>query len=346
MRTRGDVEARGIEMLAELVGKTTGLDENQAKTVVYYALITHGMDKLEKAPVLMLYGPYGSGKSTLMDLLATLVCNPRALDGKVSKAGLRDALKPDTTALIDEADGIYERWFENRYSRKASHLEVKRERSTGWKQEPLFLFGATVLARRKPLREAAIQSRSVIVRTKYQADGVAPYRDDDFAGYRDVLQDLAAQVPWESVSGSQGSRIADTWAPLLCVATWLEDEAWEECARKQMEKASAELRLGQEDEPTEAVFQALLTLALEGGEGAPASDPKDRILIGDVKKRLADDGQKLTSWQVGGIVRELGLDARKAGGNLYVYTGGADKLRAAGRALGIQDDWLDEEVGA
>ena len=46
-----------IKALTKLVQTTVGLDENQATTVVYWAIATYGLRKLGKFPILAINGP-------------------------------------------------------------------------------------------------------------------------------------------------------------------------------------------------------------------------------------------------------------------------------------------------
>ena len=337
-RDAGELWRSPIDELVELVESVSGLRRDRAKTVVYYAVATHGQDNLDKIPVLTLYGPAGTGKTTLLDILGLLAREAKSVDGKATKAVIRDALIGVRTALVDEADTVYERWMENRYARKAAQVQVKRERTDGWVQTILSLFGATVLARRQPFRDPAILSRCVVVRTGYRAGGVSPFLEEDFDGYADMLKSIAATVPWEDIRGRQGDRIDDTWAPLRCVAAWLKDEAWLGYATEEIDKARSELRLGQGEEPTEAVFQAILALALE--DDRPIATVAERIPLSAIAKHFVEEGEKLNSWQVGQIARQLGFGVGSKGGTRYVYTGGADTLRAIGLDLGISDEWL------
>ena len=330
-----------LESLVGLMRETTGLDEDQAKTIVYYAVVTYGINELDKIPVLTLYGPAGTGKTTLLDILGLLAHEPLPVDGKVSRPALRDVLLGADTVLVDEADTVYERWMENRYSRKAAQMHVKRERADGgWDQQVLSLFGATVLARRKPFRDPAILSRCVVVRTRHQKDGVGPFIAEDFYGQADSLRSVAADIPRASIQASQGSRLDDTWAPLRCVAARLGDEVWLNYATIEMEKAKTELRMGQGEEPTEAVFRAILALSLE--DERPEGAVAERVPQGTVSRYVSENGEKLSSWQVGQLARQLGFEVKQKGGTQYVYTGGVERLKAIGRELGVNDEWLLE----
>ena len=116
-----------LENLMDLIQSSVGLDYDQAQLIVYYAICTYGMSELGKFPILAFYGPAGTGKTTLLQILLEVAYSPNYIDGKVTKAVLRDRLTLDTTALIDEADGIDEGYLGNRYSRQSSITDVNRQ---------------------------------------------------------------------------------------------------------------------------------------------------------------------------------------------------------------------------
>ena len=245
---------------------------------------------------------------------------------------LRDRLTLDTTALIDEADGIDEGWLVNRYSRQSSSTDVNRQltsKST-YKAKQQNLFGATALHRREPFKDSATLSRSISVNTRFREGGVEPFREDTFNPYAAYLEELARAVHWDQVREKSGDRIADTRAPLLQVDELL-GGAFEPYARQQMERASTSLRIGHQEEPSQAVFQALLAESLLD----ELLEPEYRVLLADISKRV-----QLNSWQVGQLLRGMGFETRTVGGQQWIYTGSTEHVVEIGNFLGLEDEWL------
>lgn len=337
-------QTKELADLIDLIRRQTCLDENQAKTVAYFAIATHGLEHVNTSPVLTIYGAAGTGKTTILRILKELVHNPDWMDGKMTRPVLRDSLKPGTTALIDEADKIYEQFLVNRFSRHAPSLGVNRKQQHGgYEKERLTVFGATALNRRIPFKDPAILSRAIVVRTKMKREGVQPFTAASFASFRPKLEHMASNIQWDAATDSPSHRVKDAWNPLLGVARSLGDMAWIAYANREMDTAIENLVAGQEEEPSAAVYQALLNAALEGEDGGVGNEPRERILLAAVAAKV--QAHNLNPWQVGEIVRQLGFETRKAGGQQYVYTGGDTKLRSVGRELGIKDDWLDVEGG-
>ena len=327
-----------VNQVPLLIQAACGLDLNQAKSITYYAVATHGLTHLRLFPALFLQGAPATGKSTILDILELLTYQPKRLDGSLSKAEFRDSLNDSPTVLIEEADQVNERQIRNRYSRSTSKMSVKRERRQGWESEPLDTFGATVLHRRDPFKDPAVQSRAITVRTR-KADG--PFNADlnEIGQHHELLVRLATEITWDLISTHGGSRIRDSWAPLQVVACHIQDEEWAAWAETQIVQADATLNAGQEEEPPQLVFSAIMHLALVNG-GDTHMQPDERVTVSDIAKELSDRAGKYNSWQIGDIVRNLGFEVRKAGGTQYVYIGGAQKLLAIGAELGIEDEWL------
>ena len=98
-----------------------------------------------------------------------------------------------------------------------------------------------------------------------------------------------------------------------------------------MERAETSLRIGHQEEPSQAVFQALLAESLLD----ELLEPEYRVLIADISKRV-----QLNSWQVGQLLRNIGFETRTVGGQQWVYTGGTQHIVDIGNFLGLEDEWL------
>jgi hypothetical protein len=323
-----------ITTYANAITAACGLDLNQAKTVVYWAIATHAMDKLKTMAILVFQGGYSSGKSTLIALLKQICHSPVSVDGNVSRAELRDSLKPNTTALIEEADTVDEGLILMRYTRQTASTTVKRgSASQGWTREALNLFGATVLHRRLPFRDPAVDSRSITIKTIYKhGNYTMPTLD------RVALAAIASQIDWAKIIVALPSgRAGDTWMPLFQVAAYCNDIEWIKYAASEFAKAIKSLGEGQGYEPSQIIVSKLVSLAIEPN----TQQLKQRVPLKDITKGLKDEGQTLNSWQVGKILKDQGFQKKLSGGNEYVYIDKAHLLEVA-KQLGIDDDLLNQ----
>ena len=100
---------------------------------------------------------------------------------------------------------------------------------------------------------------------------------------------------------------------------------------ERMERAEISLRIGHQEEPSQAIFQALLAESLLD----ELLEPAERVLIGDITKRVTSN-----SWQVGDALRGMGFETRTVGGQQWVYTGGTQHIVDIGNFLGIADEWI------
>ena len=329
-----------IKELTELIHATNGLDLNNARTVAYYAIATYEIKSLQKFPILVFSGAAGTGKTTLLDVLRNIAFEPpkSLINGNVTKAVLRDSLGKQTTALIDEADNVHEDLLLGRYSKQSSTIEInKAGREGGYSKRSVDVFGATALHRRKPFKDSALLSRSIVVRTKKA--NVEVYSAEKFAEFASSLEDIAKHVDWTRVPELGRDRVSDSWAPLLAVHEYVGGD-WGDFAEEEMKAAEGNLSFGHESEPVQSAYNSFLSLAL-----AEEDDVAERILMGAIAKNLPEE-ESLSSYQVGIILTDLGFVKSKRGGHFYFYTGGRDKLFAAGRTLGIEDEMFEEENAA
>lgn len=340
--TTAHVNVPNKAVIAQAVGmfqEVSSLNENQAKTVAYYIIATHGLPALKKIAILIFQGWFGTGKTTLLEAIKMLAYKPQWLDGKVSKAVLRDSLLGETTALIDEADETYEQLLVNRFARQSAKIRFKREAEVGWTNVVQDIFGATAMHRRTPLKDAAIMSRSILIPTKHR-DGVKPFDQARFLALAAEFQAAATAIPWSELDGNQGDRIADGWEPLMFAARWFNDDEWLAYADVRIAKSRADMRMGHGEEPTVIVLRTLTAMALSDMAGNLLEEPRERVQLGQLVKRLGDSGLSFNSWQVGQELRDLGFETRTVGGMQYVYVGGLDQLREAAEQLDMEDELL------
>ncbi|MDD5095017.1 MAG: hypothetical protein PHV74_11660 [Dehalococcoidia bacterium] len=302
------------EIISEYVGAVIGacgLDINQAKTVVYYAVVTHAMEKSDIMPVMVIMGPQGTGKSSLIEMIQKFTCRVYLINGRISYAELRDSLKPNTTALIEEADRINENLILGRYSRRTSATSVKRGGAAiGYKSEGLDLFGATVLHRRVPFKDAALDSRSIIIMTRYKP---GTYSMPEIDGQK--LKEIAEHVEWDKGIGLPSGRIKDTWEPLMRVAWACVDGEWIIYAYEKITEGEKNLTSGQGYEPVPAVIMTLNGMFYQDG-----IQLFSKVQIAEVRGNLKEHyGVKLNNRQIEQICRIKGFNVTNTHGYPTVH---------------------------
>ena len=320
---------------ATAITSACGLDINPAKTVVYWAIATHGIGKLELMPILAICGPHGTGKSRLMKVLGQICYQPRPLDGEMSKAELRDKLELNSTVLIEEADSVDERLILKRYSRQTANTSVKRgSASQGWTSKGIEFFGATALHRRLSFRDPAVDSRSIVVSTTNKPGSYTmPTLDPN------PLAAIAASIDWSHkvpVVAAINGRPGDIWMPLCQPAVACNDVDFMAHAIGEITKASGNLKEGQGREPVQLVLSKLTALAWDDQQKIF----RDRVALRAIEKGLKEDGANINSWQAGKALRDQGFEVRTIGGTQHVIGVSKTKLADAAKKLGIDDDLL------
>jgi len=85
----------------------SGLETNQAKLAIYYAIGTWTLSKLSMFPILRFNGPPGTGKSSAIAVITPWCLKPHAFSGKlITPPALRGELKKAYmgTAMIEADD--------------------------------------------------------------------------------------------------------------------------------------------------------------------------------------------------------------------------------------------------
>ncbi len=205
---------------------------------------------------------------------------------------------------------------------------MKRTTGTGWFDSSVTYFGATVLHKRKPFNDAATVNRAIVIKTRNKPGNYHVSEIPD--SLREGLKQLCSQslqkfaeLPDMSITG----RAADTWKPLIAVAATCGDIEWLMYSLKEVKKAVAKLKLGQEFEPEAEVFNALV-----------ASSKKAMVPLSEIRDKLEKEcNWQPSAWAVADMVRDLGFEVKTSHGERKVVID-KELLEAKARELGIEVD--------
>ena len=166
------------KLIDKHLGKSTNLNPLERKVVAYWTLGTHALPSLRSYPLLALFGPTNTGKSSTEEIIFRFALKPtkRSLSG-MTDAVLRDFLASccEGTVILEEADrgartdsNAYELQLSNRCSRNTSESDVNQPRETGsgWNKKPINTFGATAVHRRVEFADAALATRTITITTR------------------------------------------------------------------------------------------------------------------------------------------------------------------------------------
>lgn len=263
--TSAVADDNAISSALSLVTTASGLSIEAAKTCVYYATATHGMQELPCFPILNVQGPMATGKTQAMRQVQGLVPFPHCTGTNLTEARLRDELvkAKNGVVFIEEADTVPEHLIACRFGRDTARGSVNRMSGPGqgWHPEPVDYFGATVLHKRRPFNDAATVSRAITIKTQ-RKPGIYELRPVGEAvrlGLRKVWDRAKHKMSEVELIG----RAGDVWRPLFAVALFCDDKEWLEYAREELEKANQRLKMGQEFEPDQMVVHALIAASGE-----------------------------------------------------------------------------------
>lgn len=281
-----------------LQGANAGIDELQARTMVYYAVATY-YEEIDPFPILLIKNDFGCGKSDLIETLFPM-CNCSEWIKGTTEATIRDELADCRTAFFDENEALPEKWLVKRFKKSNSQISVNRGLGkNGWQLESANLFGATVVAKRQGFRDGALNSRCLTIQPKYIED--CNCKVTDVGSLQDVVDEVR-ELPQVMKSG----RTAQVWKPLEGVAKAFNDEEWLEWAKGEFGVDMEVINLMRMYEPREAVLMAIeicrndTVVSLDEGH--------TRFKLSDLKNIInteADD-LKLTSQEIGTILIQNG----------------------------------------
>ena len=265
---------RAAILMQTALTESTGLKDFPRKVVTYWTLATHSLRSVNTYALLALQGKMATGKSQTLAIIENFAHRPVRLSLRgMTTPTIRDkfAEAQNGTAIVEEADSAwkdpetgFERLLSDRYQRAsatASHKVKSGSADKNWFTSSKEYFGATVLHRRIPFKDAALDGRTIVVR--FRPDHTRQYREycsEDMWNLegRELLGGFTFDpVEIEYPKGVAG-RIFNTHKALLSTARLCGDREFEEELRTRMLQETAELREAQSTEPDGLVLRAIV----------------------------------------------------------------------------------------
>lgn len=318
-----------IDTAVEALQSVSGLDREQAKTCVYYAVMTYLLDTYPDdylIPILCFQGNSGTGKSKAVKAMNKLVNEPTMLNGKGKTfSDIATDLSGVTTALIEEAD-----FKQTRIEIQLLQLRTERRHQSQVIHKPpeqnLFPirnFGATIVEKRVPFSDAAVRNRTITIKTvRREGDYREVHEVEiDSAGLRSLANSLRENISRVPVS----DRVMESWRPLIEIAGALGDFDWVIHLDAECQKARKMLAVGDQYESEDVLIKAAIAA---GG------------LSGDVRLKVIRDSLedsfelKWTAQKVHTTLTSLGFET-KFNGKYDILVNGGDLLRRLARERNI-----------
>ena len=335
--------------IALMLHQVTSLPEIKERAASYYCLATWFLDRINPIPLLCILGPNGTGKSQLLSSLGHLAYQPyRFTASNMTPPTMRDELGKahDRTAIIDEADADgLESFLNLRYLRETAICYVKIPAGPDrWKTCPIPIFGPSIVHKRVPFKDPAVDGRSIIINTvpdnsrRYlRADNL---KEEEIADLQIAQAKLKVSLKISAnpyIPKDIAPRVADSYRPLIALASIEQDDEFLKPLFESLLLATRDLADGQSYEPGPIIVQALLR-ALTNNEQIALRNVK---LEGDLIKIIQYEfGFNLNSRQVAKILRGYGFELRRIGGP-YSVIPDINTLVKVCNTIGIEDEALN-----
>jgi len=301
-----------------------GLSELDRKIVVYYTMATHALEFVDTFPLLVLEGPPGTGKSTTLHVIEGFAFRPWPFSIRnATDPVIRDELAAshNGTAIIEESDEAWrgstflEGMLSVRYQRASGKVSLKipNKSGRGYHTQIKPCFGASVLHRRVPFKDAALDGRSVIIHFKpktgdyYAVEDVQDILDSTSKKYGDFVFELP---DIENIKGVAG-RILSTNKPILSVATMCGDLEFLEAIQERLKRDSELLSEAQSIDPAGLVVRAVMDCL---------TDSEGKLVFRAIKTKDLRDSIRtncdveLTTRQVGVLAQQFGFEKKESHG--------------------------------
>jgi hypothetical protein len=348
MATATETETKIEEMFVDALMAAGNLDENQAKTLVYYALMTWS-DVPGIRPIIDLNGESGTGKNGIMKQIQPWCREVKWINARnMTPPQLRNNLANTVTAFIEEADKTQqqtqcENWYQMRYDDGGKEVSYGRQELTPrdkqiTRQVTANHFGYTVLHTQTPFQSTEMDRR--ILRITIYKDSSRTYKITDIPTEEFPIE-LAEEVDWgKEIEGAMSNSGWDVWLPLMRIAGHVGDADFLDYAREQINLKTEEDDLSKIYEPKGIVLGEIAALyhsALAGGKG--------HIAITEIRAGVRERDCLLIERQIVKLAKDLGFSIAYPGNKAYVRVISKDELRGIFEKAGVAQHF-DESLEA
>lgn len=316
------------------------LDDNQAKTVVYYCIMTWS-DAPGIRPILDLHGESGTGKNGIMKQIMPWCRETRLIVARnKTSAQLRDDLADTTTVFVDEADKTKEprqceNWYQLRYDESGKETTYKLA-GKFYKSETHNHYGYTVLHSQNVFQSIELDRR--ILRITIFKDSHRIYEITQDLGSK-TLRHIANEVDWDKEIVHEESNSAwDVWLPLMRVAGYLGDTDFLAYAKREIRKKTESDDDTKVFEPKGIVLSETASLFLDA-----LKEQRSHVAVTDIRQELYKRGYTHSEREIAKYARELGFTIVKPRNKAHIKVNGEARLKAILNRAGVYDDFYGED---
>jgi hypothetical protein len=324
--------------MSESLARSTGFRELERKFITYWTLATHSLLHVNTFPTLSVLGKTGTGKSQTLKIIGNFCYRPlRICLREMTGPAIRDAFAEchEGTAVVEEADsawkdkdGTFEAMLSDRYQRDSAKASLKvPSGEKEWVRLSKSYFGATVVHRRLGFVDAALDGRSIQVRTRadhsrkyeeFSVDALSNAEGSQLIGNLTFIPPRVEQP--ENVAG----RVFDSYRVLLSAAQFCGDHGFAGQLMPTLLSQTAELKEAQGSEPDGLVLRAIVEAIF--ASGVPLwQNIKFSVLSTSIWN---NHRFPLQPRQIGPLARELGFETKVSHGVSVVVPTPVALLRA------------------
>jgi hypothetical protein len=316
--TNTDIQSQ-VDRAVDSLISVSGLMREQAKTCIYYAVMTYLLDTYPDdylIPILCLQGNSGTGKSQTIKLMAKLVNQPAMLNGKGKTfSGIASDLNRVVTALIEEADFKQSRIETQLIQLRTERRHMNQVINMPPQATPLPIenFGATIVEKRVPFSDAAVRNRTITIKTIRRAGDYREVSQVNIGGAG--LRSVANHFRQHRINMEVSDRVMQCWRPLMEIAASIGDWDWLISLDAEYQKARKMLAVGDQYESEDVLIKAVIA----------AGGLSENVRLKDIREALEDLGLGWTTQKIHTTLTSLGFETE--------FDGKYDRLVGAGDLL-------------
>ena len=154
------------------------------------------------------------------------------------------------------------------------------------------------------------------------------------------LEMALPEIPIGDVPNLGKGRAYDTWRPLLAMASGAGDDEWLSWANERIEEAAAEVRDGQDYEPTAIILAKVVELCTSNGKLELDHNKKINIQT-EILIPLTNVLPGINAYSIASNLKKvLKFKVDRVGGRNWLYPN-EESLRNAAEIIGYSDGILD-----
>lgn len=344
---------------------TTNIDINQAKTLVYYCIMSWAPDdKLSIKPLLLLTGESGTGKNKSMEIMYPWCRhNNESREwppaewinaDRMRETQLRNALANTATAFVEEADKAEpleqcEGWYKTRYDISSKKKQYGRQVETTWgktvknvnRVEVGNHFGFTVLHAQNPFISPELSRRTITI--SIIKNEKRKYRQVKYPFSNKFIEIACSLTDWDSEIEKPYSNSAwDIWEPWLRIAMAINDKDFINYIYSQIEAKQEEDETNKLFEPKYIVMSEIIPIYFSQLKADLKPGSTKRIFITELAKQTYQRNPTLKEKQIAGIARNLGFQIYKPGGKTAIVVESQERLVEIASKVGVDLTDIDD----